>query len=197
MHVGRSRCAEQKNSGFIDGGYYAIKLSIVLASFLIISLAPSCSWLQGSSPEIDSERLGELFQYKEIAMDQGRLLKTKIGPTVSEAEVRSKYINVANTFNSTLTVLETSITAGNDPKDYQASLRKQLDTIKGYVNELDTYTKEKVGTSAPRPIVSDVIQGVIKGVGDIWKNYQDALRETRAAVTQQLEKQRMPAFEKL
>jgi len=130
-------------------------------------------------------------------MDQGRLLKSKIGETVPESEVRSKYTNIATNFNSTLTVLETSITAGNDPKDYQASLRKQLDSIKGYVNELDKYTRENIGASTGKPIVSDVIVGMVKGVGEIWKNYQDSLKESRAAVTAQLEKQRMPAFEKL
>jgi hypothetical protein len=170
-------------------------------SYLILMIAfllSSCSWMQGwVTTSVDTNSLGELFQYREIAMDQGRLLKSKIGATVSESEVRSKYTNVATNFNSTLTVLETSITAGNDPKDYQASLRKSLDSIKAHINELDKYTQENVGSLAGRPIVSDVIVGVVKGVGDIWKNYQDSLKESRAAVTAQLEKQRMPSFEKL
>jgi hypothetical protein len=93
-----------------------------------------------------------------------------------------------------LTVLQTSITAGNTPKDYQQALRAQLDTIKMYSDDLDKYTQDKLGSLQARPVISEVIAGVIQGIVEIWKSYRDALKETREATTNQLEKPHSIAF---
>jgi hypothetical protein len=167
---------------------------------VIIALATilqSCASLQGvRSTELNQKDLAELFMYRELAMDDAKLLKAKLGPSIPEAEARSKYQAVQTAFNSTLTVLQTSITAGNDPKDYQAPIRAQLDTIKARTQELDTYTQEKTKAKG-RAIVSEAIEGVAKGIVAIWKGYREVLKETREAVIAQLEKQRMPPFEKI
>jgi hypothetical protein len=184
-------------STFTHGGIY---MTLLVRIGLIVAIAASlqsCAWFKGlASTELNQEDLAELFTYREVALDQAKLLKGKVGPSIPEADVRAKYQAVQTSFNSTLTVLQTSITAGNDPGSYQKALRSQLDTIKSKTDDLSKYTREKTGATS-RPVVSEVVVGIAKGVVEIWKGYREALRENREAVTKQLQQQRMPAFEQI
>src|SRR5215831_12140074 len=82
----------------------------------LATVLQSCDWCEACVQRNWTRTSSfELFRYRELAMDDAPLLKAKLGPSISEIEVRTKYQAVRTDFSSTLTVLQTSITA--DPKD--------------------------------------------------------------------------------
>jgi len=149
------------------------------------------------STPVDQTTLGELFEYRERSLDNGRLLKATSTKAVPEIELRSSYQNVAANINSTITLLQTSIAAGSNPNDYAQALKTHLAKIKQSSEDLDKLAQQRLGRTRGVVPVPSATAGVINGVIQIWSTYSNAIKDSRDAVSAELEKQRMPAFEKL
>ena len=66
----------------------------------IALLAAACSSVKSlGAPDMPSTAdLHELFQAREVAMANATLLKARMGPSIPENEIRTRYLNVQSAF---------------------------------------------------------------------------------------------------
>lgn len=179
-----------------------VLLSLLLVGWLLCLM--SCATTQ--KVDLPQEELLKLFQIKEAAQTDGRLVKRKVeeNPSlVTKKEVvafEAEYSKLSGSYNGTIEFLRTAVGSGSHPAGYSDMLKRDVATMQTQAANLRslkvsiTKNRSPIFLEVANAATSQLAELVITLINTSKRIEQEELARQRENVKSQLLQQRMREY---